>query len=175
MWARVLQYCVIKFMTLIVSDSSYLRRSLRSKLTSTESDLWENITHCQCGTKGEFFKLCESWLHRLPTSSQSVVWLFSNVHIYVAKERQRWSEILEIFSSQETQRQGIEENLLSCICQGGRISCALRGPSSQTKNQVDMRQINRRKPNLVWLMGNPYRHGNSKGGQAKWGTYVILK
>ena len=43
-------------------------------------------------------------------------------------------------------------------CQGVRISCPLQGPSSQTKNQSDVGQIDREKSNLILRMGNPHTH-----------------
>ena len=36
---------------------------------------------------------------------------------------------------------------------GGRTYSALQGPSSWAKNQIDMKQINRRKSNLIYLWG----------------------
>lgn len=56
------------------------------------------------------------------------------------------------------------------MCWGWRISSALHGPSSWTKNQIDVRQINRRKPKLIAyvLTGNPHRRGNSKDSEATW-------
>lgn len=38
-------------------------------------------------------------------------------------------------------------------CQGGRISPTLQGLSRWAKNQIDLRQINRRKSNLISNVG----------------------
>ena len=56
---------------------------------------------------------------------------------------------------------------LAYKCWGGRTSFTLQGPSSWIKNQIDMRQISRRKSNLrVDILGNPHIHGNSKDSEA---------
>lgn len=50
----------------------------------------------------------------------------------------------------------------NCHCWGGRIDYTLQGPSSWTKSQINTRQINKRKSNLIDVYRNPHRHGNLK-------------
>lgn len=52
-------------------------------------------------------------------------------------------------------------------CEGGKKNySALQVSSNWTKNQIDIRQINRKKIKLNFVrMGNPHRQGNSKDKQ----------
>lgn len=49
---------------------------------------------------------------------------------------------------------------------GNKNSCPFKGPSGKTKNQIDMRQINRKKSNSIGVpTENSHRHRDSKDRQ----------
>lgn len=55
-----------------------------------------------------------------------------------------------------------------------KFSSALQGFSFLSKDQIEVRQINRKESNLISYVQEHYIHERFKDREVKWGIYVIL-